>query len=149
VGPSSHPPPFSPGPPSEPQHHERVIQHRDRSTIYTGGGLRCLRTDGKDWRCKREALPEQKYCEKHQHRGQHRSRKRRRRGEEERDLEAERLFGGWNCGRKKLQLWPGLCPAPPDVVRTCSLFLAYLMSMEKSANAKRPLDRGGPFIVYL
>ncbi|XP_062119538.1 growth-regulating factor 10-like [Humulus lupulus] len=36
---------------------------------------RCRRTDGKKWRCSKEALPHQKYCERHIHRGRHRSRK--------------------------------------------------------------------------
>uniref|UniRef100_A0A7N0U1A6 Growth-regulating factor n=1 Tax=Kalanchoe fedtschenkoi TaxID=63787 RepID=A0A7N0U1A6_KALFE len=36
---------------------------------------RCKRTDGKKWRCAKEAMPEYKYCEKHLHRGRHRSRK--------------------------------------------------------------------------
>ncbi|CAI0414096.1 unnamed protein product [Linum tenue] len=35
---------------------------------------RCRRTDGKKWRCSKEALPDQKYCDKHMHRGRHRSR---------------------------------------------------------------------------
>lgn len=36
---------------------------------------RCRRTDGKKWRCGKEALAHQKYCERHIHRGRHRSRK--------------------------------------------------------------------------
>ncbi|XP_030444547.1 growth-regulating factor 5-like [Syzygium oleosum] len=36
---------------------------------------RCRRTDGKKWRCSKEAYPDSKYCEKHMHRGKHRSRK--------------------------------------------------------------------------
>ncbi|KAL7608783.1 growth-regulating factor 7 [Lactuca sativa] len=36
---------------------------------------RCRRTDGKKWRCSKEAVPDQKYCEKHINRGRHRSRK--------------------------------------------------------------------------
>nr|BAJ87627.1 predicted protein [Hordeum vulgare subsp. vulgare] len=36
---------------------------------------RCRRTDGKKWRCSREAYPDSKYCEKHMHRGKNRSRK--------------------------------------------------------------------------
>jgi len=30
---------------------------------------RCRRTDGKKWRCGRDVVPDQKYCEKHVHRG--------------------------------------------------------------------------------
>lgn len=30
---------------------------------------RCRRTDGKKWQCRRGALPNQKYCESHMHRG--------------------------------------------------------------------------------
>ncbi|KAJ6760405.1 GROWTH-REGULATING FACTOR 7 [Salix purpurea] len=36
---------------------------------------RCRRTDGKKWRCSREVAPDQKYCERHMHRGRPRSRK--------------------------------------------------------------------------
>ncbi|KAJ4956822.1 hypothetical protein NE237_013605 [Protea cynaroides] len=36
---------------------------------------RCRRTDGKKWRCSRDAAPEQKYCERHMQRGRPRSRK--------------------------------------------------------------------------
>lgn len=30
---------------------------------------RCRRTDGKKWRCRKDALSGQKYCDKHMHRG--------------------------------------------------------------------------------
>nr|CAD1818802.1 unnamed protein product [Ananas comosus var. bracteatus] len=30
---------------------------------------RCRRTDGKKWRCSRDVIPDQKYCERHMHRG--------------------------------------------------------------------------------
>ena len=36
---------------------------------------RCRRTDGKKWRCSRDAVANQKYCERHLNRGRHRSRK--------------------------------------------------------------------------
>ncbi|XP_068635573.1 growth-regulating factor 4-like [Aristolochia californica] len=36
---------------------------------------RCRRTDGKKWRCSKDAYPESKYCERHMHRGRNRSRK--------------------------------------------------------------------------
>ncbi|KAG6496516.1 hypothetical protein ZIOFF_044383 [Zingiber officinale] len=36
---------------------------------------RCRRTDGKKWRCSREVVVGQKYCERHVHRGRNRSRK--------------------------------------------------------------------------
>lgn len=36
---------------------------------------RCKRTDGKKWRCSRDVAPQQKYCERHMHRGRPRSRK--------------------------------------------------------------------------
>ncbi|KAJ1692954.1 hypothetical protein LUZ63_009652 [Rhynchospora breviuscula] len=36
---------------------------------------RCRRTDGKKWRCAKEAYPDSKYCERHMHRGRNRSRK--------------------------------------------------------------------------
>ncbi|CAI9771342.1 unnamed protein product [Fraxinus pennsylvanica] len=36
---------------------------------------RCRRTDGKKWRCAKDAVADQKYCERHMNRGRHRSRK--------------------------------------------------------------------------
>ncbi|XP_022888684.1 growth-regulating factor 3-like isoform X1 [Olea europaea var. sylvestris] len=36
---------------------------------------RCRRTDGKKWRCSRDVVAGQKYCERHVHRGRNRSRK--------------------------------------------------------------------------
>jgi hypothetical protein len=36
---------------------------------------RCRRTDGKKWRCGRDVVPDQKYCERHMHRGRHRPRR--------------------------------------------------------------------------
>ncbi|RRT37744.1 hypothetical protein B296_00043869 [Ensete ventricosum] len=36
---------------------------------------RCRRTDGKKWRCSKDAFPDSKYCERHMHRGKSRSRK--------------------------------------------------------------------------
>ncbi|GAB2232207.1 hypothetical protein Drorol1_Dr00011234 [Drosera rotundifolia] len=36
---------------------------------------RCRRTDGRKWRCKREVVSNEKYCESHMHRGRARSRK--------------------------------------------------------------------------
>ncbi|VAH51430.1 unnamed protein product [Triticum turgidum subsp. durum] len=36
---------------------------------------RCRRTDGKKWRCSKEAAQDSKYCERHMHRGRNRSRK--------------------------------------------------------------------------
>ena len=36
---------------------------------------RCRRTDGKKWRCSKNVVPDQKYCEQHMHRGCRRSRK--------------------------------------------------------------------------
>ncbi|KAK4725144.1 hypothetical protein R3W88_027923 [Solanum pinnatisectum] len=36
---------------------------------------RCRRTDGKKWRCSRDVVAGQKYCERHVHRGRSRSRK--------------------------------------------------------------------------
>ncbi|KAF5205809.1 Growth-regulating factor [Thalictrum thalictroides] len=36
---------------------------------------RCRRTDGKKWRCAKDVVAGQKYCERHMHRGRNRSRK--------------------------------------------------------------------------
>ncbi|CAH8345131.1 unnamed protein product [Eruca vesicaria subsp. sativa] len=47
---------------------------------FAGGNMdpepgRCRRTDGKKWRCSKDAVPDQKYCDRHINRGRHRSRK--------------------------------------------------------------------------
>lgn len=47
-------------------------EHREMSDPEPG---RCRRTDGKKWRCHQSVIPNQKYCEKHMHRGRKRSRK--------------------------------------------------------------------------
>ncbi|KAJ6427361.1 hypothetical protein OIU84_022870 [Salix udensis] len=67
-----------------------LLWHHDSSlTSLVGGGCfqagfgrkadpepgRCRRTDGKKWRCSKEAYPDSKYCERHMHRGKSRSRK--------------------------------------------------------------------------
>ncbi|KAL2924400.1 Growth-regulating factor 5 [Bienertia sinuspersici] len=36
---------------------------------------RCRRTDGKKWRCTKEACPDSKYCERHMHRGKNKTKK--------------------------------------------------------------------------
>ncbi|XP_038684782.1 growth-regulating factor 7-like [Tripterygium wilfordii] len=64
------------------------ITYSDPSPPYSSCGLnrrlsngtdlepgRCRRTDGKKWRCSRDVAPDQKYCERHMHRGRPRSRK--------------------------------------------------------------------------
>lgn len=46
-----------------------------------GGGdpepWRCRRTDGKKWRCSRDVAPDQKYCERHSHKGRPSARSRK------------------------------------------------------------------------
>ncbi|XP_021653555.1 growth-regulating factor 10 isoform X2 [Hevea brasiliensis] len=49
--------------------------HMDYRNVMDPEPGRCRRTDGKKWRCSKEALPDQKYCERHMHRGRQRSRK--------------------------------------------------------------------------
>ncbi|KAE8813605.1 growth-regulating factor 4-like [Hordeum vulgare] len=51
-----------------------------RSELFRGKKVdpepgRCRRTDGKKWRCAKEAFSDSKYCERHMHRGRNRSRK--------------------------------------------------------------------------
>ncbi|CAA6675347.1 unnamed protein product [Spirodela intermedia] len=41
----------------------------------TESGGRCRRTDGEEMGCSRDAVADQKYCERHMNRGRHRSRK--------------------------------------------------------------------------
>lgn len=48
--------------------------HRFKNNTDSEPG-RCRRTDGKKWRCSRDVAPDQKYCERHMHRGRARSRK--------------------------------------------------------------------------
>ncbi|KAK2633933.1 hypothetical protein Ddye_028725 [Dipteronia dyeriana] len=72
-----------------------------------GGDLepgRCRRTDGKKWRCSRDVAPDQKYCERHLHRGRHRSRK-----------PVEQLPPKNNNNKTRLQSNP-LPPSPPSSI---------------------------------
>ncbi|MCL7044734.1 hypothetical protein MKW94_008391 [Papaver nudicaule] len=65
--------------------HQQLYQHYQPAAMmqsgYWGRGSmdpepgRCRRTDGKKWRCSRDVVPAQKYCERHVHRGRNRSRK--------------------------------------------------------------------------
>jgi hypothetical protein len=50
------------------------LSSRNRSNNDPEAG-RCKRTDGKKWRCSRDVAPNNKYCERHMHRGRPRSRK--------------------------------------------------------------------------
>ncbi|CAL9114570.1 unnamed protein product [Musa textilis] len=65
-------------------HHPELYQHLQPSSMQgvSWGRCsvdpepgRCRRTDGKKWRCSREVVVGQKYCERHVHRGRNRSRK--------------------------------------------------------------------------
>ncbi|XP_072089049.1 growth-regulating factor 4 isoform X4 [Arachis hypogaea] len=65
-------------------HHQPAAQQQHFGWNYLEMGLgrkidpepgRCRRTDGKKWRCSKEAYPDSKYCERHMHRGKNRSRK--------------------------------------------------------------------------
>ncbi|KAI5421384.1 hypothetical protein KIW84_044993 [Lathyrus oleraceus] len=47
----------------------------DYMTMLDSEPHRCRRTDGKKWRCRKDTIPNQKYCERHMHRGRNRSRK--------------------------------------------------------------------------
>ncbi|XP_058745621.1 growth-regulating factor 9-like [Vicia villosa] len=47
----------------------------DYRTMLDSEPHRCRRTDGKKWRCGKNTVPNQKYCERHMHRGRNRSRK--------------------------------------------------------------------------
>ncbi|KAL8500201.1 hypothetical protein ACS0TY_019983 [Phlomoides rotata] len=50
-------------------------QKPDYSSAMDSEPGRCRRTDGRKWRCSKEVVPEQKYCERHMHRGRQCSRK--------------------------------------------------------------------------
>ncbi|KAK6162406.1 hypothetical protein DH2020_002247 [Rehmannia glutinosa] len=41
----------------------------DNNKVIENVQLRCRRTDGKKWQCRRDAVPNQKYCQRHMHRG--------------------------------------------------------------------------------
>ncbi|KAG6752623.1 hypothetical protein POTOM_042645 [Populus tomentosa] len=64
---------------------------------------RCRRTDGKKWRCSRDVAPDQKYCERHMHRGRPRSRKHV-------ELNAS------SNNNKKNRHNPAICPEAPATV---------------------------------
>ncbi|TKY63766.1 Growth-regulating factor 9 [Spatholobus suberectus] len=54
---------------------EYSFQGYDRGIMLDPEPHRCRRTDGKKWRCSKNVVPNQKYCERHMHRGRNRSRK--------------------------------------------------------------------------
>ncbi|KAE9585404.1 hypothetical protein Lal_00018322 [Lupinus albus] len=66
-------------------HHHSIQHYQPAAELmqsgYWGRGAmdpepgRCRRTDGKKWRCSRDVVAGQKYCERHMHRGKNRSRK--------------------------------------------------------------------------
>ncbi|XP_045795980.1 growth-regulating factor 3 [Trifolium pratense] len=70
---------------SSPYFLHHPLQHYQSTALlqagYWGRGAmdpepgRCRRTDGKKWRCSRDVVTGQKYCERHMHRGRNRSRK--------------------------------------------------------------------------
>lgn len=47
----------------------------DCSSVMDTEPGRCRRTDGRKWRCSKNVIPQQKYCERHMHRGRQGSRK--------------------------------------------------------------------------
>lgn len=47
----------------------------DHSSVMDSEPGRCKRTDGRKWRCSKNVVPLQKYCERHMHRGRQGSRK--------------------------------------------------------------------------
>ncbi|KAF6146247.1 hypothetical protein GIB67_011719 [Kingdonia uniflora] len=58
----------------------RFFHHPSMAYSYYGKKVdpepgRCRRTDGKKWRCSKDAYADSKYCERHMHRGRNRSRK--------------------------------------------------------------------------
>lgn len=53
---------------------------------------RCRRTDGKKWRCSKEAFHESKYCEKHMHRGKNRSRKHVEQQQQQQQCQSQHVF---------------------------------------------------------
>ncbi|AQK80036.1 putative growth-regulating factor 14 isoform X2 [Zea mays] len=57
------------------QHHPSLSYYAYYGKKLDPEPWRCRRTDGKKWRCSKEAHPDSKYCERHMHRGRNRSRK--------------------------------------------------------------------------
>ncbi|XP_009771979.1 growth-regulating factor 3-like [Nicotiana tabacum] len=55
-------------------HYQQALMQSGRAAMDPEPG-RCRRTDGKKWRCSRDVVAGQKYCERHVHRGRSRSRK--------------------------------------------------------------------------
>ncbi|KAE8700073.1 Growth-regulating factor 1, putative isoform 2 [Hibiscus syriacus] len=74
---------------------------------------RCRRTDGKKWRCSRDAVPDQKYCERHINRGRHRSRK-----------PVEGQTGHAASGTANLKAVPMSSPMSASVITSSSLRIA-------------------------
>ncbi|XP_076922081.1 growth-regulating factor 6-like [Bidens hawaiensis] len=63
--------------PHHPPHHPSIGWRMGfgRKTLIDPEPGRCRRTDGKKWRCSKEAYPDSKYCQRHMHRGRNRSTK--------------------------------------------------------------------------
>lgn len=87
---------------------------------------RCRRTDGKKWRCSKNVVADQKYCERHIHRGRQRSRKL---------VEASDVASTSNpttTMRKKSQV-----KSPPPLPQNPSSSLLGLQLMTPSDNVNR------------
>ncbi|KAL6842968.1 hypothetical protein ACP4OV_027281 [Aristida adscensionis] len=83
---------------------------------------RCRRTDGKKWRCSRDAVGDQKYCERHLNRGRNRSRK---------HVE----------GQKATTTITGSAMTVSGGVSSQSHALAWQQQVKSSANVSDPISR--------
>lgn len=107
---------------------------------------RCRRTDGKKWRCSKEAFPDSKYCERHMHRGKNRSRK---------PVEVLKTATGTNSNSNPSSVTPTLVSSITKNLSNNSLSSLSSLPSEAQNRHRHPscyqnphLDHHHPFNVY-
>ncbi|XP_024971912.1 growth-regulating factor 6-like [Cynara cardunculus var. scolymus] len=94
---------------------------------------RCRRTDGKKWRCSRDAVADQKYCERHMNRGRHRSRK---------PVEGQTGHSVSNGPTTTAAVAAAKVSASAAVVTTTSTIVSHLHQLSSSNRMQSFLNKG-------
>ncbi|KAK4265625.1 hypothetical protein QN277_026652 [Acacia crassicarpa] len=77
---------------------------------------RCRRTDGKKWRCSKEAYPNSKYCERHMHRGNNRLRKPLQQHQQQQGFKTTTLTPPPNNNKNSLTVTKSSNTTPPSLL---------------------------------
>lgn len=88
---------------------------------------RCRRTDGKKWRCSRDAVADQKYCERHINRSRHRSRK-----------PVEGQTGHATTGTTNSKVVPMTTSLSTSVVASGGVFNSLVITQQQFKNVQPP-----------